>query len=166
MDSFFYFPSKGTFMGMKHLSIIYHSQSGSTACLADAVYQGALSEEGVSVSLLRAMEAEADDLAKSDGVIFGSPENFGYLSGGLKDFFDRSFYPLESQQLNIPYGVVISAGNDGSGAVRQLERIVCGYPLKKVSDPVIVKGLPHKKDIEACHAFGAMFAAALAMGVY
>lgn len=151
---------------MKRLCVIYHSQSGSTARLAQAVRAGAATEEGVEVVFKRAMEANTDDLLNADGVIFGSPENFGYLSGGLKDFFDRSFYPALARQLNLPYGVFISAGNDGSGAVRQLERIVKGYPLKAVAEPVIVKGLPDSEGLDACETLGATLAAGLAFGIF
>ena len=151
---------------MKNLLIIYHSQSGATELLAKYVLQGASCEECVSVKLLRAMEAGVDDLLGCDAVIFGSPENFGFLSGGLKDFFDRTFYPAEPYQLNIPYGFFVSAGNDGSGAVRQLERIVKGYPMRKVSEPVIVKGEPSDEGLLRCEELGVMFATALSMGIY
>lgn len=151
---------------MKRLCVIYHSQSGSTAQLAQAITKGASLEEGVEVVLLRAIEASTDDLLGADAVIFGSPENFGYLSGGLKDFFDRSFYPALPHQLNLPYGVFISAGNDGSGALRQLERILKGYPMKAVADAVIVKGLPSEDDLKACETLGATLAAGLAFGIF
>lgn len=150
----------------KRLLIVYHSQSGSTAALANAVYHGALTEQVIEVVIKTAMAAGVEDLLACDAVIFGSPENFGYLSGGLKDFLDRTFYPAEPHQINIPYGCFISAGNDGTGAVRQLERIAKGYPLKKVTEPIIIKGLPTEEGLQQCHELGATFTAALAMGIY
>ena len=89
-----------------------------------------------------------------------------YFIFGLKDFLDRTFYPAEPHQLNIPYGFFVSAGNDGTGAVRQLERIVKAYPMKKVTEAVIVKGLPDKAGLLRCEELGATFAAALSMGIY
>ena len=153
---------------MKTILIVYHSQSGNTAQLAQAVYQGAsaAAEGEVQLSLLAAMEAGVSDLQAADAVIFGSPENFGYLSGGLKDFLDRTFYPLEPYKLNIPYGCFISAGNDGSGAVRQLERIAKGYPLRQVAEPVIVRGQVTASGLQECEELGATFAAALSMGIF
>jgi multimeric flavodoxin WrbA len=151
---------------MKNLLIIYHSQSGNTAKLARAVVTGASCEDEVAVKALSAMEANVDDLLACDAVIFGSPENLGFLSGGLKDFFDRTFYPAEPYQINIPYGVFISAGNDGTGAVRQLERIVKGYPMRKVSEAVIVKGLPDEQGCTRCEGLGASFAVAMSLGIY
>ena len=151
---------------IKHLLIVYHSQSGNTERLADAVYKGASTEQSVKVVIKQAMSAGVTDFMVADAIIFGSPENFGSLSGGLKDFLDRTFYPLESKQLNIPYGCFISAGNDGSGAVMQLERIARGYPLRKVAEHVIVKGVPTASGLDACEELGATFAAALAMGIF
>ncbi len=151
---------------MKKILIVYHSQSTSTRRLAEAVYRGSCEEEGVSVSLLAAMEADSEDLLACDGVIFGSPENFGYLSGGLKDFFDRTFYALEPRHINIPYAVFISAGNDGRGAVRQLQRIVKGYPLRPALEPVIVRGESVEQHLLSCEALGQAFATGLEMGIF
>jgi multimeric flavodoxin WrbA len=151
---------------MKRLLIIYHSQSGSTRRLAEAVYQGAGKEQGVQRRLLRAMQAGIDDLLWCDAVIFGTPENLGYMSGGLKDFFDRTFYPAEPQQLNRAYAVFVSAGNDGSGAIRQLERIARGYPLRSVAEPIIIRGEPAEQGLADCEALGEAVAAGLVMGIF
>jgi multimeric flavodoxin WrbA len=150
----------------KHLLIVYHSQSGATAQLAEAVLRGALQEENIEVRLLRAMAASTRDLLWADGVIFGSPENFGYLSGGLTDFLARTFYAALPHQLSLPYAAFISAGNDGSGAVRMLERIVGGYPLKKIAEPIIVKGVPAADGLQRCEELGLAVAAGIVLGLF
>lgn len=151
---------------MRNLLVIYHSQSGSTRTLAEAVMRGAKTEDGVEVRLLRAMEACVEDLLWCDGVVFGTPENMGFMSGGLKDFFDRTFYPAEPYKLNLPYATFVSAGNDGTGAVRQIERIAKGYPLRCVVDPLILRGEPTDKYRELCEELGAAMAAGLSMGIF
>lgn len=151
---------------MKNLLIVYHSQSGATAQLAAAVARGARLEEQVEVRVLRAMEASVRHLQWANTVILGSPENFGYLSGGLTDFLARTYYPAQRLLLNLPYAAFISAGNDGSGAVRMLERIVGGYPFKKVAPPVIVKGEPAAEGLARCEELGQTLAAGLALGIY
>lgn len=150
----------------KHLLIVYHSQSGTTEQLAQAVYRGARNEATVELRILPAMEATSADLLWCDGVIFGAAENLGYLSGGIKDFFDRTFYPAEPHQINIPYAVVISAGNDGTGAVRQLQRIVKGYPMRSIAEPIIERGEPTSEGIQRCEELGVAMAAGLAMGIF
>lgn len=150
----------------KHLLIVYHSQSGTTERLAQAAYRGASSEPEVALRIRPAMEAATADLLWCDGVIFAAAENLGYLSGGIKDFFDRTFYPSESHQLNIPYAVVISAGNDGTGAVRQLQRIVKGYPMRGIAEPIIERGELSVEGIQRCEDLGAAMAAGLLMGIF
>ena len=151
---------------MKHLSIIYHSQSGNTQQLAEAVAAGAREEEGLIVSIKTAFNAGLDDLLEADALLFGSPENFGTMSGALKDFFDRTYYPAEPHQINLPYGVFISAGNDGSGAVREIDRIALGYPLRRVAEPVIAKGEVSQQHLQQCRELGLSMAAGLAMGIF
>ena len=151
---------------MKELLIVYHTQSGSSQKLAEAAYAAAAEEEGVRVRLRRAMAANAADLRACDGVLFVTPENFGYLSGGMKDFFDRTYYPCEPGSLARPYMLIVSCGNDGSGAVRQLERIVKGYPLKAVAEPLIVCGEPQSDHLEEAGELGLSFAAGLGMGIF
>ena len=89
---------------MKHLLIVYHSQSGHTRAMAEAVRRGALSPEvdGVETRMLSAAGAGPRDLLRADALILGTPENFGYMSGGMKDFLDRTFYPCEGRVQSLP----------------------------------------------------------------
>lgn len=153
---------------MKHLLIVYHSQSGSNAQLANAVYAGTLQEDDVEARLRRAADANTDDLLWADAVIFGSPENFGYLSGGLTDFLARTFYPYQQHAPNrsLPYAMFVGTGNDGRGAVRQLQRIVGGYPMREVAEAVIVRGEIGETDLKRAEELGLTIAAGLALGIF
>ena len=79
----------------KKILIIYHSQSARTKLLADSVLKGVSNELNVKTRMKVAFDANLDDLLWADSVIFGTPENFGYMSGALKDFFDRTYYPAQ-----------------------------------------------------------------------
>ncbi len=134
--------------------------------MAAAVLRGCQQETDVITRLLRAFDAGLSDLLWADGIVFGTPENFGTMSGALKDFFDRTYYPAEEHQLNLPYGLFISAGNDGSGAVREIDRIACGYPLRKVNEPLIAKGEINADHLKQCEELGLSMAAGLSMGIF
>ena len=54
---------------------------------------------GVEVRFVNAQAADAKDLTWADGLILGTPENFGYMSGMMKDFFERTFYEVEGKIL-------------------------------------------------------------------
>ena len=151
---------------MKNLLIIYHSQSGNTQALAEAIVRGCRQEPQANLRVKRAFEADLQDLLWAQAILFGTPENFGTMSGALKDFFDRTFYPAEPYSLNLPYAIFISAENDGTGAIREIDRIAKGYPLKKVAEPLIIKGQLSKQNITAAQDFGQAMATGLCLGIY
>ncbi len=153
---------------MKHLLIVYHSQSGRTRAMAEAVAHGASDAEAedVEIRLKNAFAAGVEDLLWADGLVLGTPENFGYMSGGMKDFLDRTFYPCEGKLEGTPYAVFISAGNDGTGALASIRRIANGYAFREVQEPIIAKGELGDDSIARCTELGLAFASALEMGVF
>jgi len=153
---------------LKHLLIVYHSKTGHTQQLAEAALKGAQHEdiEDVDVRMLSAKEAGSTDLLWADGLLLGTPENFGYMSGALKDFLDRTFYEVEGKLNPLPYAVFISAGNDGTGAVRAIERIANGYPFTRVQEPVICRGDVDADALVRCEELGMALAAGIEMGVF
>ena len=126
----------------KNLLIVFHTQGVKNERMAQAVFEGATDDSigGVFVRMRRALDADAEDLLWADGVIFGTPENFGYMSGALKDFFDRTFYPCEGKTEGLPFAIFIGCGNDGTGALNAIRRITPGYRFRVVAEPVIVRG--------------------------
>ncbi|MCT2530913.1 flavodoxin family protein [SAR92 clade bacterium H921] len=151
---------------MKNLLIIYHSQTGNTEQLAQAVLRGSQEESGVRTKMLKAFDTVIEDLIWADGLLFGTPENFGTMSGALKDFFDRTYYPAEPYKLNLPYATFVSAENDGSGAVRDIERIAKGYPLRKIAEPYVANGVISAEHLDQSRDFGHAMAAGLALGIF
>jgi len=116
------------------LAIIWHSRTGAARALAEAAFAGA---DGRAV-LLGADEANVADLLAASGYLFACPENLGTMSGAMKEFFDRNYYPLLGQVEGRPYATLIAAGSDGHGAQAQLDRIVTGWRLRRVAEPIIV----------------------------
>ncbi len=152
--------------GMKTLLIVFHTGGAKTATMAEAVARGAKSEGSVRVIVKRCAEAGPEDVLAADGLILGTPENFGYMSGMMKDFLERVFYPCEGKVNGRPWALFVGAGQDGSGAVSSVERIVTGLRLNKVHEPIIgLKDLTPEV-LEKCEDLGSAFAAGLAMGVF
>ena len=153
---------------MKHLLIVYHSKTGNTQLLTDAVVHGAMNCEvsAVELRVLQALQAGPEDLLWADALLLGTPENFGYLSGAVKDFLDRTFYEVEGKLAPLPYAMFVSAGNDGTGAVRAMERIANGYPLVAVQEPLIVRGVPQEKDLVKCEELGLVLGLGTQMGSF
>ncbi len=151
---------------MAKILIVYHSQTGKTEKMARAVADGAKSIEGVDVMLKKAAEATLEDLLAADGLAVGTPENFGYMSGMVKDFFDRTYVGAQEKVFRKPFVIFISAGNDGTGALRSIERIALGYKFKTVFAPVIAKGKITQEILDQCFELGATIAGGCQMGIY
>ena len=151
---------------MARILIVYHSQTGNTEKMARAVEEGARGIENARVVLRKAGDASLDDLLQADGLAIGTPENFGYMSGMIKDFFDRTYVAAQDKVFRKPYVVFISAGNDGTGALNAIERIALGYKFKKVYEPVFSKGRVTGEILARCRELGATLAGGCQMGIY
>jgi multimeric flavodoxin WrbA len=153
---------------MKHLLLVHQSQTGSTAALAQAVLDGARDPAiaGVELRVASPLAADAEDLRWADAVILGTPENFGYMSGALKYFFDRIYYTCLEQTQGLPYALFIKAGNDGDGALSSVHRIVTGLRWREVQAPLIVKGDINAQSLSDCRELGMALAAGLEAGLF
>jgi hypothetical protein len=116
------------------LLIIWHSRTGAAKALAQEAHGGA----GPSARLVIADRAGPDDLLAAAGYLFVCPENLGAMSGAMKEFFDRCYYPLLGRIEARPYATLIAAGSDGRGAQAQIDRIVTGWRLRRVAAGEIV----------------------------
>ena len=121
---------------MSTLLIVHHTPSPATRDLLEAVLAGTRDPEitGVDVVVRPALAATATDMLEADGYMFGTPANFGYMSGALKHFFDTVYYPVLDYVANRPYGLWVHGNNDTASAVSAVERIATGLSLVRSAD--------------------------------
>ena len=150
---------------MKTLLIVFHTGGVKTAQMAEAVERGARGEHDLRVVVKRCADAGPEDVLAADGLILGTPENFGYMSGMMKDFLERIYYACEGRVEGRPWALFVGAGRDGSGAVSSVERIVTGLRLKKTCEPIVVVKELTPRQLAACEELGAAMAAGLAAGI-
>jgi multimeric flavodoxin WrbA len=151
----------------KHLLIVAHAPSPNTHKLADAALRGArhASIEGVEVKHIPPLEAGPDDVLWADAIVLGTTENFGYMSGALKDFFDRIYYPCLDQTEALPFAAYIRAGLDGTGTRIAIDKITGGLKWKPVQASLILQG-EYRDEFEAqCEELGMLMAASLESGI-
>jgi multimeric flavodoxin WrbA len=161
---------------MTKLLIVYHSRTGGTRQMAEAATKAAGKE--TEAVLKRAEDTGPDDLLAAKGYLFAAPENLAALSGAMKEFFDRCYYPVLGKIEGRPYGLMICAGSDGENAARQAARIATGWRLKQVQPPLIIcthaqteaeilaeKTIP-ESDLAKCRELGAALGAGIEMGVF
>lgn len=119
------------------LLIVWHSRTGTAQAMAQAAFRGALAEG--PCRLIHASEAEAADMIAAGAYLFCCPENLASMTGAMKEFFDRTYYPLLGQIEGRAYATMIAAGTDGTGAERQIDRIATGWRLRRVADPLVIR---------------------------
>ncbi|PJK29287.1 flavodoxin family protein [Minwuia thermotolerans] len=155
-------------MSAKTMLIVAHAPSPNTQRLADAVADGARDDaiEGVDVRLLTPFEAGPDDVMAADGIVLGTTENLGYMSGALKDFFDRTYYAVLEDRQGLPYALYVRAGHDGTGTCRAVETITTGLRWNAVREPLVCRGDWQDDFLGQCRELGTLMAAGLEAGVF
>ena len=152
---------------MKRLLIVAHSPSVNTQALCRAVHHGAEHEdiEAVECIVKTPFEAGPADILACDGIVLGTTENLGYMSGALKDFFDRSYYSVLEEKQGLPCALYIRAGQDGTGTRRAVESIVTGLRWNWVQDPMVLRGDWQDDFEQQAEELGMYLAAGLDAGI-
>lgn len=151
----------------KTLLIVAHTPSPNLEKLAYAVLRGAESPdiESVQTRLIPPLQTKADDVLAADAIILLTPENLGSMSGAMKDFFDRTYYPCLEKKQGLPCAIVIRAGHDGTGTKRALESILTGLKWRLVQDVITCRGDFQEEFIAQCEELGACISASLDAGI-
>lgn len=157
---------------VKTLLVIWHSRTGASEQMARAA------ATHPNAKLLRARDVSAPDLLDASGYLFVCPENLASMSGEMKEMFDRHYYAVLGKLEGRPYGSIIAAGSDGTGAQKQLDRIATGWRLRRICDPII-KNFPTQtseeilrekivpsQDKEECRELGLSISEGINLGVF
>ncbi len=164
----------------KLLLLVWWSRTGASEALANACFDAAVATQplGLQVLMQRADRVVQSDLLGANGLVFVCPENLGSMAGMMKEFFDLQYYPGLGRLEGVPYQIIVSAGSDGSGAVRQIERIATGWRLRPIGPALIVNVQAQEvaqilaikeltqMQLQAARDLGALFASGLALGVF
>ncbi|MGO2008048.1 flavodoxin family protein [Vreelandella alkaliphila] len=153
---------------MKQLLIVAHAPSVNTRTLCDAAQRGASQDvvEQVACIVKTPFEAGPDDIRACDGILLGTTENLGYMSGALKDFFDRSYYSILEEKQGLPCALYIRAGHDGTGTRRAVESIVTGLRWRWVQEPLTLRGQWQDTFADQVEELGLYMAAGLDNGLF
>jgi flavorubredoxin len=150
----------------KNILVIYHSQGGTMELMTNRFVRGAAKEKDLAIILKKAKDANINDLLNCNAIAIGSPEYFGTMAGMIKDFFDRTFEGAQDKTIGLPFVVFVCAGNDGRGAIVQIERIAAGYKWEKVLDHLRVVGIPTENELGQLEELGQTLAAGVDFGIF
>lgn len=150
----------------KNILVIYHSQNGTMELMANRLAEGAVKEKNIAVTLKKAADTKLDDLLNCNGIAIGSPEYFGTMAGMIKDFFDRTYEAAQKKTIGLPFIVFVCAGNDGRGAITQIERIAAGYKWRKVQEHTRIVGTPTEQNLVDLEELGQVLSAGVDLGIF
>jgi flavodoxin len=152
----------------RHLLVVFHSRTGSTQALCDAAVHAATAAAGddVAIRVLDAFAAGTDDVVWAHGVLLVTPANFGYMSGAMKDFFERIYHECLERTVGLSYALIVKGDTDVDGAVASVERIAAGLRWRRVLPPVTVVGPIAPPDTDRAAELGATLAAGLEAGIF
>lgn len=152
----------------KQLLLVAHAPSPNTERLRDAIAAGVAAAESEVIELVvrSPFEAGPEEVMAARAVILFTTENLGYMSGALKDFFDRTYYPVLEEKQGLAYMLIIRAGHDGTGTRRGVETIITGLRWKAVQEPLICRGDFDEAFVGQCEEAGMLMAAGLDAGIF
>lgn len=155
----------------RHLGVVHHSRRGSTAVLCQAAVTAAgavigTTSEPVELRSWGAFEAGPDEVLWADALLMATPAHFGYMSGALKDFFERVFYPCAGTTAGLSYGLIVKGDTDVAGAVASVATITTGLRWNLVLPPVTVVGAVTAADTDRAAELGATLAAGLGESLF
>ncbi len=152
----------------RRILLVYGGHPGGRTDRLRAAVEAGVRDVGEDIVLTQrpALQCGPEELLAAHGLLLGTPEHFGYMSGALKDFFDRTYYPAEGRTSGLPYALFVSAGNDGTGTVRAVERIATGYGWSAAAPPLVVVGEADAGALVRARELGATLAAGVAAGIF
>jgi len=149
---------------MKKVLLVYYSLGGNTKAAVEAIAEG-IRKGGAEPIIKMSLNANAEDFLTCDGLVLGSPDYFSYMAGGLKDFFDRTYYQTKGKVDGKPYIVLITS--DGAGvALKSVLQICRKFKLNNVAKPIIIHKKPDKKATDKLMELGRLFALLLESSKY
>jgi len=152
----------------KQLLIVAHAPSDNLQRMLDAILRGAAHNDidNVDVLAVNPLQAGPEQVLEADAIILMTPENLAYMSGAMKDFFDRCYYPVLEEKQGLACALVVRAGHDGTGTLRALNTILTGLRWQQVQEPLLCKGPWNDTFLQQCEELGMSMAAGLEAGIF
>ena len=114
--------------------VVYHSLTGNTQQMAEAIAEGARRVPGAEVVVKTVAEADNDDLEACDALVIGSPTYWGTIATPVKQFIDER-RPFMGDKIGAAFA---TGGGDGGGK----ELVVLSLITAMLNNGMIIAG-PH-----------------------
>jgi multimeric flavodoxin WrbA len=150
------------------LLVVHHSRTGGTRALTEAAVEAAgdATGPGFGIRVVGAFDAGPEDVMGASGILLATPARFGYMSGALKDFFERIYHPCLEQTRGLSYALLVKGDTDTNGAVTSVTRIATGLAWRLVLPPLEVIGEVGEEQRRAAAELGATLAAGVEAEIF
>jgi len=139
---------------MSKVLVVFHSMAGNTRKIAEAIGEGARSATGTQAQVKEGLEATVEDFVDRNGIALGSTDYFSTMAGGIKDFFDMTYYPTQGKVTGKPCVIFGCAGGPPSIVIESLRKMAEVFKLRLIAEPVGSSGTPTEEVLEECRALG------------
>ncbi len=122
--------------------VAYHSETGNTAALAEAVREGAARVEGVQAAARRVEDVRDEEIRAAAGILIGTPVHWQTLSAPVKAFLDRMGRVLGPEYgEGKAGGVFVTSGSASNGAdLARLDVIAALLSMRFVVAGGVIEG--------------------------
>ena len=152
---------------MKKITCIFNSPTINTSKISTKIFDTLNTENlDLKIELISPLKANKNHVIQSNGILIGTSENLGSMSGASKDFFDRIYYEVIDKTNGLPVAVWIRAGHDGTGTSRQIKSIINGLKWKLVQEILICKGPWDEKFVDECTDMSLGFAYGIEQNIF
>ncbi|MBN1858314.1 NAD(P)H-dependent oxidoreductase [Candidatus Bipolaricaulota bacterium] len=149
--------------------VVYHSKTGRTKALAEAVAEGIRGVDGVQAIVRTTEDVTEEEFVRCSGVIAGSPVYFGTMAAELKSVFDR-FIATRPRMVDKVAAAFASGAHHSGGKETTLLSILEAfliYGMMVVGDPLVAgghygvasAGEPDEKTLDDARGLGGRVAA-------
>ena len=159
---------QGYITSLMRFLFIAQTPSKNTSDIADAAFESLKAHALSDNQFIRKtpLEVSPSDIDDCDGLLLGTLENIGALSGLTKDMFDRCYNEWLGRKEGLPVAIYIRAGLDGTATKRTLTSYANALSWRLIKEPMILHGpFDHTMRDEAQELAG-MLSAGLEAGIY
>ncbi len=139
---------------MAKILVVYHSGTGNTEAMAEAVAEGVKGVAGIEIFLRKAKEASVNDLLVADAIAFGSPTHFLDMADVLKALFDQAQL-LRNELAGKLFVAFTSGGGSEAKSLQSIENMGVSCGLQIACPGIAVRGMPTESQKASCRNLGA-----------
>ena len=139
---------------MANVLVVYHTYRGITPKMVEALQKG-VEKAGGQCNVVKASDANPEDLLAANTVVLASGQPFGTLAGPVKTFLEQCWnYEGKEQFAGKKYAIMLNGSRETSDVAAYLTNILPYFKLAKAAEPVSCLAKDVDEVLDKCTALG------------